>query len=49
MHIHTESKIFSSLCENQTIKTRIRSIGAAVQNNPSIKKYATTQTDDNHK
>jgi hypothetical protein len=31
-HIHIENKMFSSLCENQTTKTSIKSVGTAMQN-----------------
>jgi hypothetical protein len=36
MHIHIENKMFSSLCENQTTKTSIKSMDTAMQNDPLL-------------
>lgn len=49
MCIHIENKMFSSLCENQTTKTSIKSTDTATQNDPFIKQYAIIWTDGNHK
>jgi len=36
MRIHIENKMFSSLCENQTTKTSIKSTETAMQNDPLL-------------
>lgn len=47
MHIHIENKMFSSICENQTTKTSIKSMDTAMQNDPllnNMQSYELTAT-----